>query len=1397
MRTTRKTIRSLSLTAVFCMFAALFPLLYGGGMTAYADGDFTFDGTTLIRYNGDSKSVVIPAGTKTIGSNAFKDKPFVTQITLPEGLIAINACAFFGSGITEITLPESVSSLNTAAFDGCPTLEYIYTDSSNRFFTSYNGVLYSKNGSVIIRYPEGKKEGYYSVRNAVTAVGNSAFYGCESIQVVTLPDSVVRIEPYAFDSCVSLYAIDIPVGVNNIGESAFAGCPALRVLHIKAINPDEFAENAFIKTTGITTVNYDGTAVDWKLAKWNNILENNNFTVNCAFEIEDGVFVSYNGVGGTVTIPEGVETIGRGAFKKQASVTSVILPEGVKYILPEAFRGTRITSITLPASLVDFSGQAFDDCDYLEAFYVAGSEGSFKAVDGVIFSADGTRLRRYPPAKNETSYTVSSDVTIISAYAFSCCRKLTSVALPESVKIIDFFAFDESGLTSVTIPANTYEIWPYAFGNCVSLKTVNLTDVSVYLAGAFDDSNSIATVNYEGTREQWESSTWKTTLERTDSEYTVNCAFEITDGVLTRYSGVYSSVHIPEGVTEIGDRAFDGRTNVTSVSIPEGVKKIGAFAFFGTKIASIRLPASLNYINVNAFNRCDALKGYYVSKYNGNFKSVDGVLFNSDCTKLLRFPQAEEKTVYTIPSTVTGLEDNAFSECGKIKQIIMPEGLETIDGATFMNCAGLTEININENVRTVGLAAFLGCEALKTVNIASIAPKDVAANIFKDCDALATVNYYGTESQWGASKWSGAVGSGITVNYCAAGPVITKQPVNISIYEGDSLKLSLKAEGNVLKYQWYYMKKGQTEFSVWNGRTHASETVTPNATWDGIQLYCKVTDSGENYTDSDIVTVTVRSRVLSIVTQPVSKYCVLGNSVTVSLNATGSGLKYQWYYMKKGQTEFSVWNGRTHASETVTPNATWDGIQLYCKVTDKNGESVNSNIITVSVLSITTQPKNQTVAPGQSLTLSLTATGSKLKYQWYYKKDGQTSFKQWSGRTRASETVTPNATWDGIKLYCKVTDGGGNTIQSVTVTIHVTQETLAIAVQPKSQYIVLGKPVTVSLTATGNGLSYQWYYKKSGQTSYSKWNGRTHATETCTPDVTWDGIQLYCIVKDSGGNSVKSYIIGVSVLSISTQPESQTIISGQSLTVSVKPTGTGLKFQWYYKKKGETGFSMWGGRVRASETVTPNDTWNGIQLYCKVTDGAGNYVNSSTATITIKSGITITQQPESQSILLGKTLTLSVSATGGGLKYQWYYKKKDQAEFSVWTDRTHASETVTPNATWDGIQLYCEIKDGAGNTVKSDTVTIRVLSITKQPESQTVTLGNSITISVQATGGGLKYQWYYKKKDQAEFSVWTDRTHASETVTPNATWDGIQLYCIVKDSAGNSVKSDTITVTVK
>ena len=167
----------------------------------------------------------------------------------------------------------------------------------------------------------------------------------------------------------------------------------------------------------------------------------------------------------------------------------------------------------------------------------------------------------------------------------------------------------------------------------------------------------------------------------------------------------------------------------------------------------------------------------------------------------------------------------------------------------------------------------------------------------------------------------------------------------------------------------------------------------------------------------------------------------------------------------------------------------------------------------------------------------------------------------------------------------------------------------------------------------------------------------------------------------------------------------------QSLTLSVKATGSGLKYQWYFKKTSQSAFSVWNGHTHATETCTPNDTWNGIRLYCRVTDGGGNKINSDEATVTLASALAITTQPTSKTVTLGESVTLSLKATGEGLTYQWYYKKKGASSFTLWSSRTHASETVTPNATWDGIQLYCIVKDGSGNTKQSNTITVTVKTV--------------------------------------------------------------------------------------
>ena len=167
---------------------------------------------------------------------------------------------------------------------------------------------------------------------------------------------------------------------------------------------------------------------------------------------------------------------------------------------------------------------------------------------------------------------------------------------------------------------------------------------------------------------------------------------------------------------------------------------------------------------------------------------------------------------------------------------------------------------------------------------------------------------------------------------------------------------------------------------------------------------------------------------------------------------------------------------------------------------------------------------------------------------------------------------------------------------------------------------------------------------------------------------------------------------------------------------------------------------------------------------------------------------------------LGNAIKLSVKAEGNGLTYQWYYKKAGQTSFTKWNGRTHASESVTPNATWNGIKLYCEIKDAAGISVRSNEATITVkqpLKITQQSGNQTIALGDTVKLSVVAQGEGLTYQWYFKKAGQTSWSKWNGRTHASESVTPNATWNGIQLYCEIKDSSGATVKSTVVQITVK
>lgn len=183
-------------------------------------------GATIIDYLGDGSSVAIPS--------AFAGYP----------VTAIGTGAFYGIGsLTEVTIPSSVTSIavdvwtyptensmdrtSMWAFSTCEALTSIIVDNANPTYSSVDGVLYSKDQSLLIKCPDGKS-GDFTVPSTVKTIGSYALNNCNRITSVVIPDGVTVIEDGAFSHCDRLVSVTIPVSVTSIGRSAFEYCGSLK-----------------------------------------------------------------------------------------------------------------------------------------------------------------------------------------------------------------------------------------------------------------------------------------------------------------------------------------------------------------------------------------------------------------------------------------------------------------------------------------------------------------------------------------------------------------------------------------------------------------------------------------------------------------------------------------------------------------------------------------------------------------------------------------------------------------------------------------------------------------------------------------------------------------------------------------------------------------------------------------------------------------------------------------------------------------------------------------------------------------------------------------------------------------------------------------------------------------
>ena len=193
-----------------------------------------------------------------------------------------------------------------------------------------------------------------------------------------------------------------------------------------------------------------------------------------------------------------------------------------------------------------------------------------------------------------------------------------------------------------------------------------------------------------------------------------------------------------------------------------------------------------------------------------------------------------------------------------------------------------------------------------------------------------------------------------------------------------------------------------------------------------------------------------------------------------------------------------------------------------------HGKSVKIPFSVVSeeqknAVKITGQPGDVIAADGATASVKVEATGVGLKYQWYYTSNGSSSYFNKSGSTTATYSTTMDASKDGRKVYCVITDKYGNKVTSNTVTLKLkTAESVKITKQPVNVTVNKGGTASVSVTATGEGLKYQWYYTSSGAGSYFNKSSNTTSTYSTTMDESRDGRKVYCVVTDKNGNKVTS-----------------------------------------------------------------------------------------------------------------------------------------------------------------------------------------------------------------------------------------------------------------------------------
>ena len=582
------------------------------------DGSVTSIDMYAFNYCTDLTDITIPDKIKSIDRTAFDGcKNF--KLIYADGFGSINSNKVIPNcPLAEIVIPASVISIDSSAFNYCDT-EKITVDENNS--------VYNNNGNCLIETQTKKlifgcKDSVIPTDGSVTSIGDYAFYRCNGLKSITIPEVVTEIGKYAFSYCSNLETMTLPFIGQNCSSQTYLGSvfgassyeknskyvPA-SLKNITVTGITNIPENAFYNCSNIKSIKISdsvttiGEKAFYNCKKLDSIILPNNIT-----SIPSNAFINTGYYSNPDNWINDVLYIDNYLIAAKTSISdSCIIKDGTKTIASSAFLDcSSLKNILIPDSVQTIGSSAFNGCTSLSGIIVDKNNTVFHSNGNCLID---TKAKKLILGCNNSVIPSGGNVKIIGKQSFEGCAELKSITIPEGIEKIEYEAFKNcSKLENVIIPNSVIRMGYATFNGCNSLKNISLPFVGTSRYAT--ETNAVLGEIFGcliSARGYVENATLQYTYDKlghTDYWYYIPSSLK--------------SVTIT-GTTIIPEHAFYNCSKIESIRISNSVTTIGDEAFYNCdKISNITIPGTVKYIGENAFVGCKNIvcqKNSYTEKY--------------------------------------------------------------------------------------------------------------------------------------------------------------------------------------------------------------------------------------------------------------------------------------------------------------------------------------------------------------------------------------------------------------------------------------------------------------------------------------------------------------------------------------------------------------------------------------------------------------------------------------------------------------------------------------------------------------------------------------------------------------------------------------------------------------